>query len=601
MVRDPDRQAEKELVRARSPIAELVRDLAGAEFKSRGGEDLWACCPFHAEDTASFHVRPRLGLYKCFGCGASGDVFSFVQESRGVDFREALRFLAERAGITLGSLLPEERRAVSEARRLRETLEAAARLFSQAMGAEGRSALHYMRERKFTPETLKTFDVGFVPADFRRGLTQAGVSAQDLDAAGFTGAFAGRVSFGIRDSHGGLVGFGARMLGRGDGPKYVNTRETSAFNKRRLLYGLDKAARTAAKSRRLVLMEGYTDVMMAHQQGTQDAVATMGTSFTAEHMDALPARVDNLVLLFDGDRAGADAAERTVRMLLDRGIECRVLMLPDGQDPCDWFSDHGGDAFSEELTRSARSSVSFLSSRELAQRDPGQPGAREAAARAVIEACRTLRDPMRREGIAAEVAAACGVDRNLLRRSAGRSDPSRHPVGASLPATYEDKVQYAALAALAEGGAAGAELTVLVQQGALTQAGARRLFELALPGAAGSADVTGWMERAQEADPVLAGFLDAVLHPAPQAPVPPVAEALSHLRAGLVRRQEREARVVVLSRPDLDSDPDAIRALAASIATARKQRLSSGSGTSKNVSRTINPNEPDPNAESESW
>jgi DNA primase catalytic core len=561
-----DRQAEKEAVRSRTPIAELARELTGCEFVSRGGDDLWACCPFHAEDTPSFHVRPRLGHYKCFGCGASGDVFRFVQETRGVDFKEALQFLAQRAGIDLGSLSPEEKRAAANARRLRDVLEAARLLFGRALAEAKNDVGDYMGQRGFTGETMAAFDVGFVPRDFRRRLLQSGVSASDFDAAGFTSAFGGRVSFGIRDGNGSLVGFGARTLDPEGGPKYVNTRETTAFNKRSLLYGLDKAARTAAKSRRIVVMEGYTDVMMAHQRGVADAVASMGTSFTEGHAKVVPGRVDNLVLLFDGDRAGQDAAERSVRLLLARGTECRVLSLPEGDDPCDWLSSRDSEAFDELLAGSAVSTVSFLCRREISRLDPGQPGGRETAARAVIEACKTLADPIRRESVAREVSKECGVERNPLRRG-GAAPAIDTAVGSvQLPSGARVRSQFRLLASLVAGGSDAADVRALAAEGIVDHPAVTRLMLLA---GSDPVDAEAWLEAAREQDVRLAGWLDAVLHPAPGTVTPSHEDDVSHLRRAVLEEEQRQDRLTALSHPDLSSDPAALKALDDSLRAAR--------------------------------
>ena len=435
MDRDSERQAEKQLVKDRSRIDEVVRELAGCDFKAKGPGDLWACCPFHTEDTPSFHVLTTRGMFKCFGCGQGGDVFSFVQKIRGVDFKEALGFLADRAGVTLGTMTAEEKRQRAEVQGLKKVLQRAGQLFGEALRSpEGRPAVEYLKQRGFQGKTAMDYDVGFVPSDFARRLRDAGMSSAAVDRAGFTHAFTGRLSFGIRDQSGVIVGFGARTLDPEGKPKYVNTRETSAFNKRLLLYGLDKAARTVASSRRLVIMEGYTDVMMAAQQGVQDVVASMGTSLTKDHVRMLRSRASNLVFLFDGDRAGQGAAERAVQLTLDEGMEVRVLTLPDGADPADWFEGKNAAAFDSLLLEQAMSTVTFLARRGLERSDKGQPGWRESVASEVLEACRTILDPVRREAIAAEVARACSVDRNSLRAKARATRPSapvRRPSGGS--------------------------------------------------------------------------------------------------------------------------------------------------------------------------
>lgn len=560
-----DRTAEKLLVKQRTRIDELARDLAGCEFTSRGADDLWACCPFHTEDTPSFHVRPHLGMYKCFGCGESGDVFSFVQRVHGVGFREALQLLADRAGVTLGSLSPEEVRAQARARRVKDGLIASGEIFSKGLaGSAENPAWRYMNERGFLPETIAEFDVGFVPAGFIRELSAAGMSSQDIEQTGFTRQFAGRVSFGIRNSHGGLVGFGARTLQGDEKPKYVNTRETPAFNKRQLLYGFDKAARSLGRTGRLVIMEGYTDVMMAHQRGLREAVATMGTSLTPDHIKLMQGRVTNLILLFDGDRAGLDAAERAVRLLLAEGMECRVLCLPEGQDPCDWFGRHALADFEALLAQDGQTTVSFLCQRELLQLDPGQPGGHEAAASNVLEACRRIIDPVRRDGIAGEVARLCGLDRNVVR--AGSVSASVAPLSRARPSlqrspTAQVRSEFGVIAGLASVPGSRATLDELEQQGVVQHPAALRLSALGreLPG--DPLDPTDWLAHVLEQEESLAASLESLLFPAPGAVMPSYQEALDFLTKTRQATLAKEARRAALAKPDLATDGDALKAL----------------------------------------
>ncbi|MBM3986264.1 MAG: DNA primase, partial [Planctomycetes bacterium] len=405
-----ERSLEVDLVKQRVDIAEVVREVVG-DLEPRG-EDLWACCPFHQEATPSFHVVPRRRMFKCFGCGVGGDVISFVMKSRGLPFREALELLAARAGVELASLSPEDKRRAQQARRSRAVLEVALEQFRRALNeSPGNPGLRYMRDRGFSDETLLRFDIGLIPADFLARLRAARLDQAAVDGAGFTGAFGGRVGFGIRDASGGLVGFGARRLDDESAHKYVNTRETPWFSKGRLLYGLDKAARTLARTRRLVVMEGYTDVMMAHQRGLDEAVATMGTAFTAEHLRLVKARVSDLVLVFDSDNAGRLAAERTVQLVLAEGLECRVLHVPEGKDPCEWFASRGREDFDRLLSRHGQSSVEYLCRRALERSDPRQPGVREEVAREVLRQASALQDPLRRETIVADVARACDLER----------------------------------------------------------------------------------------------------------------------------------------------------------------------------------------------
>jgi DNA primase len=568
------RGAEKDLVKERVALRDLVAEVVG-ELKSRGGDDLWACCPFHNEDTPSFHVRPALGVYKCFGCGESGDVFTFVQKTRGVGFREALELLAQRAGLELASMSPDDRRRHAEARASRDALEVALKLFRDTLRAEqGRSAAAYMLERGFGDETLRRFDVGMIPGDFKRALRSRGLNPAQVDGAGFTGAFGGRLCFGIRDGNGMLVGFGARRLGGDDeGPKYVNTRETSWFSKGRLLYGLDKAARMLARTRRLVVMEGYTDVMMAHERGVTEAVATMGTSFTAEHLRLVKARVTDLVLVFDGDAAGRQAAERAVRMVLAEGMECRVLLLPDGLDPCEWFGRHAREDFDALLSTSGLSGVTYLCRRLLEETGHGQPGAREQAAAEARVLTQHLLDPVRRETVVLEIAHACSLDPNLIRRaSRARADGAR-PAPASLGAGAPRvnalvRCQFVAVAGLVDKAARREALRGLQELGAIDHPLALALLELAddlTPPEAGGPDAAAWLEAAAERSPELHRALERVLMPPPDTILPAWDDAMAHLRQHSQAETARAERRAALSRPDIALNGEVLRGVQSSL------------------------------------
>ncbi len=599
-----DQSAEKQLIKERVRLEDLVREVV-ADLRPRGAE-LWACCPFHTEDTPSFHLRPSLGVYKCFGCGESGDVFSFVQKTRGVGFREALELLAERAGVELGSLTPEERRRAAEMRRQREVLGQALELFRKALPAGGHGALAYLEGRGFSHDTLKRFDIGYISPDFQAALRRTGMDGRALEGAGFTRAFGGRVGFGIRDSHGSLVGFGARRLGDEDGPKYVNTRETPAFNKSRLLYGLDKAATVLARTRRLVVMEGYTDVMMAHQAGLQEAVATMGTSFTAEHLRLVKTRVGNLVFVFDGDEAGERAAERAVSMVLEAGLECRVVLLPEGQDPGDWFARNDQQAFEELLADEALSTVSFLARRLLGRLDPGQPGGREAVARELLEQTRVVTDPMRRDAIVADIARDCGVDRNMLRRQGGTArvshEPSAHDDGGAQrgPVRAAVRSQFVAVGGLSSEPEAMEALSQLVDDRALDHPGALRLLELGRPLLAPGQciDAMEWLDAVRNAEPSLVPALERVLMPPQDVILPSWAEAIAYLRRQVAERREQTTRREALSRPDLARDDEALRALAASLRDARRTNTKPSAGRTHDRSSGTPPTPDAPTSES---
>jgi DNA primase len=406
-----------ERVKLRTPIEVVVGERV-PELTRRGSA--WkARCPFHDEKTPSFVVNPERGTWRCFGaCAEGGDVIAFVQRFEGLSFFEALRMLAQ----ACGEAIPETfRRRESQAedagrRRLYEAMERAERLYARFLFSDdGAQALEYARGRGLTDATLKAFGVGFAPrwgsplgdAAAKSGfsedvLVEAGLMRRAGDAgdagagdaeaggegSGDAGAggeprrgrvydfFRGRLMIPIRDQVGRTVGFGGRQL-PGDehgGPKYVNTAETALFKKSRLIYGLDRALSTVRRTKHLVLMEGYTDVMAAHQVGLANAAAVLGTATTSDHA-ALVRRsgAKRVTLVFDGDAAGLRAGLRAVEHLLPLGIELDVAVLPSGTDPCDLCIAAGGDAFRARLDGAidwyshALESLSGLSGPRLAE------------------------------------------------------------------------------------------------------------------------------------------------------------------------------------------------------------------------------------------
>ena len=593
MGRDPERDAERDEIRRRNRIDEVARELAGCEFTAKGPNDLWAPCPFHQEDTPSFHVLVDRGFFKCFGCGEAGDLFTLVMKLRGVDFRESLHWLADRVGMTVGDMSPEEKRKIAELKGLREVLVRAGEVFAQALRTpQGAAAVAYLKERGFVGETATTYDVGLVPADYLSQLRGKGLSQAAIERAGFTTRFVGRLSFGIRDAGGALVGFGARTLEAGGEPKYVNTRETQAFSKRKLLYGLDKAARAVTRSRRIIVMEGYTDVMMAHQCGVEDVVATMGTSLTDNHVRELTARARNLVFVFDGDGPGQGAAERAVQRMLQEGIEVRVLTLPDGVDPADWFRTHDAEAFDALLAPGSahcESTVAFLARRMVERADRGQPGWKEAVAGELVQACSHLVDPLRRgaiaDVIAREIARACSLDpnnvRNHLASKRRQAGPSARRPSTRTPPQFRsarDRCQYAVLGAVAVREDGLALMDQLMELGVVDNRGVRRLLEIARPLGPSPVDPFRWKESVAELEPSYSEVLDHVLFPRRDGILEPLHVALAYLRDEAEKERLCREQQANLARPDVHEDEDALRALQDQVLARRRDRLANAAG-----------------------
>jgi DNA primase len=340
-------QEAKLLVKERVDLVDLI---GGYVQLRRSGRNFSGLCPFHREKTPSFHVFPESQHYKCFGCGESGDVFTFVQEREGLGFREAMELLADRAHVSLEGVF--DGGAGGRARRrdgpdVHATLAAVRDLFEETLyGPTGEVARSYLENRGLI-DSAESFGLGLHPEPGRLSafVREHKLSAQLLQQAGLLGRdgrepMAGRVMFPITDERGRIVGFGGRVLplpdadGEDRRPKYLNSPEAPFFNKRRLLYGLRQVKQ--AGDRCVLVVEGYTDVIACHAAGFSGAVATLGTALTRDHARLLERyATDGVVLLFDGDQAGRRAVDRAFRELVHTNLQIRIALLPEGRDPAD--------------------------------------------------------------------------------------------------------------------------------------------------------------------------------------------------------------------------------------------------------------------------
>lgn len=332
----------------------------------RSGKNFIGLCPFHKEKTPSFNVSPERQIFKCFGCGAGGDGIKFLQNILNVSFREALEVLARRAGIEIERTMKRtgsSQQGPSRTDIFRANAWAAETygriLFEESAGQAGKQ---YLVGRGLTESTCRSFGLGFAPAGGRVLLEQAGrsgMSPELLSAAGlatrretgYADMFRERVTFPIHDATSNVIGFGGRALGDGQ-PKYLNTPETSVFQKGRGVFGLARARSAIQETKQVVVVEGYTDVMATHQGGVANVVATLGTALTDDHARLLGRYADEIVLIFDGDQAGERAAERALSVFLTLGIDVKVARLPAGTDPFDLVLSEGGDAFSRVISAS---------------------------------------------------------------------------------------------------------------------------------------------------------------------------------------------------------------------------------------------------------
>lgn len=347
--------------------------IAGERVQLRQrGRDFWGCCPFHNEKSPSFKIDPSTQLWHCFGCGEGGDVFSFIMKMDDLGFVDAVRELARRSGIEI-SEAPGERVSRGKKARLKEVCAASAEFYhTQLMrgrGSEVDAARSYLSGRELGGDVPKRWNLGFAPgrgalvsrlrsAGFTpQEMIEANVALQSNRDGSLRDRFFNRIMFPIRDADGEVIAFGGRVIGKGE-PKYLNSQETSVFHKSEVLFGLDMAKGAMASTGIAIVVEGYTDVIVLHEAGVKNAVATLGTALTLQHIRALSRHAKRrIVYLFDGDEAGQRAADRAARfvdesMLPEAGrsrVELYAVTLPDDLDPADFVQQRGADALSDLL------------------------------------------------------------------------------------------------------------------------------------------------------------------------------------------------------------------------------------------------------------
>ncbi|MBU0718599.1 MAG: DNA primase [Planctomycetes bacterium] len=353
-------ESKKRQILDRIDIVDVVSEHVALAHRGRRWVGL---CPFHSEKTPSFTVTPELGLFKCFGCGRGGDVFSFVQLREGVPFAEAMSMLADRAGIDLGQASESSADGPSKAD-LAKTSAWALDHFRASLldAAVGRHARAYLQGLGLSDASAERFGIGLATeersiqaAAARRSIPPALLLAADLVRQGDRGetysTFRNRLMFPIRDATHRVVGFGGRTLGD-DRAKYINTRQTALFDKGRNLYGIDLARSDMTARHRAVVVEGYTDCIAAHQAGFTETVAPLGTALTEAQVDLIRRYCDEVILLFDSDEAGEAAADRAIRVALPRCVGVRLARIPDGKDPCEFLQRANAESFSDVLNRS---------------------------------------------------------------------------------------------------------------------------------------------------------------------------------------------------------------------------------------------------------
>ncbi len=396
-------------VRSTSDIVDVVGDYV--RLKKRGS-NYFGLCPFHSENTPSFSVNPDMGIFKCFGCGAGGDVFQFLMRLEGMSFPESIRALAEKAGLELPEEGEADQERIGETEAIYSALRFAARFFYHELTQtqEGRPAIAYLRDRGFSKTTIKKFGLGYAPdrwdallkaaeakhvaADV---LEQAGLIVERKGASGYYDRFRGRLIFPILSHVGKVLGFGGRILdASSEQPKYINSPETRVYNKSRVLYGLYQAKHAIRQREEALLVEGYTDVIALHQAGIRHAVASSGTSLTREQVKLLGRYARRIVLVFDADAAGTGAAIRGIDVVLPEGLSVYIVELPPGEDP-DSLARKDGASLEDYLGDHRSDFVTYL--RDVARKE-GKLDTPEGEAEnmhAILEAIARMPDPLMRE------------------------------------------------------------------------------------------------------------------------------------------------------------------------------------------------------------
>ena len=430
-----------EQIRAASDIVDVIGNYF--PLKRAGGNHV-ALCPFHKEKTPSFNINPQRQIYHCFGCHAGGDVFKFIQEYENVDFMESVKRLAERAGIVLEF---EQNPEAEKSRRLKDTLykiheQLAQRWHTVLLNdAVGQSARDYLKGRGITEAAVKDFRMGFAPPSWEDTVNWAQAQKHDrqlMEQAGlvaskeghFYGRFRNRLMFPINDELGRVIGFSGRVL-EADAKvaKYVNSPETILFHKSKVFYGMDKARREILSAKRVLICEGQLDTIACHMAGLRHVVAPQGTALTADHARILKRYAGEVVLCFDSDAAGQNAAVRSFDSLLEAELAVRVMTVPAPHDPDSFIREHGMEAF-RDLMDSAPGYFEFFLAHLMGEHDVHSDHGRQAVIREMGVSVRKTKDAVLLDRCAQQVALAVGASAESVRAEFQRI---------TLPRTYQPR------------------------------------------------------------------------------------------------------------------------------------------------------------------
>jgi DNA primase len=441
-------------VRAATNLVDLV---AGVTTVKRQGRAYVAVCPFHQEKSPSLSLDPARGLYHCFGCGKGGDVFTFIQETQGLDFNESLELLARHAGIQL-EVDPGAARQRGERDQMVEAVRHAADFYHRTLknDPDAGPARSYLRGRGIDGATVDEYRIGFAPEGDTWGalvkeLRGAGIKDRTMEQAGLVrrgrggrlyDVFRRRVLFPIHDLRGEPVGFGGRGL-EGVTPKYLNSPDSRLYQKGRLLYGLHRAKGAIARTQEAVVVEGYFDVIACNRAGIDTSVATCGTALGEEHFDLLRRFTDRVVLAFDSDAAGGKAALRgdDLRTPVDLDLDLRIAEMPDGLDPADLIQAGRGSELSQAV-KASRPLLQFRIEREVERFDLREPEAKARAVRRLVPLLARVGDEIARSEYVRYASGLIGIEPAVLDRAVrGGARRPGQPAATAEVVEHSDPIQ----------------------------------------------------------------------------------------------------------------------------------------------------------------
>jgi DNA primase len=433
-------------VRERAPIVEIISEYMSLR---KSGANYQGLCPFHGEKTPSFNVNPARGIFHCFGCGAGGNVVSFVMRMEGMNFPTALKFLAKRVGVDIPErpLTRDEKRKVDEQDQLYSINEIAAQYYRRVLetdeaGAAGRS---YLQRRGVDDGTAATYRMGFAPEgwdNLARHLSRKGVAAEDAEKLGllrkregrdgYYDTFRNRLLFTISDLHGRAIGFGGRVMDDSL-PKYINSPESPIYRKSEVLFGLDLAKKGMREQGSAIIVEGYFDHLALYRAGHTNVIATCGTALTPGHLKVLRRYAEKVYMLFDGDEAGRKATVRSMELFLEEGFPARVVEVPSGDDPDTFIGREGAAAFAP-LLETAQPIFEFFYRGLIRTTDTRGVEGKVAFVNEVAPRLLKISDPLERELYEKEICRAVGIEQGMLRKKVGTA-PTQRPQ--ARPATRE--------------------------------------------------------------------------------------------------------------------------------------------------------------------